>query len=143
ADHLPRRTPRGRVEPGRRLVQEEELGVADEREREVEPALLAAGEGADASGALLLEPDERDHLVDVARPSVVAGEERGVLDDREVRVHRGRLEDDADPLAPFLGRVLGIRAEHLDAAAVTTPVALEDLDAGRLARAVRAEQAED
>jgi hypothetical protein len=39
---LPRLAAGGGVEAGRRLVEEDELGVADEREREVEPALLAA-----------------------------------------------------------------------------------------------------
>ena len=42
ADRLPRLPPRGRVEAGRRLVEEDELRVADEREGEVEPAELAA-----------------------------------------------------------------------------------------------------
>ena len=77
ADHLPRRAPRGRVEARRRLVEEDEIGVADERDAEVEPALLAAGERLHARVALLVEPDELDHLVDVARLLVVAGEDRG------------------------------------------------------------------
>ena len=34
--------PGGRVEAGRRLIQEEELRVSDEPERDVEPALLPA-----------------------------------------------------------------------------------------------------
>jgi hypothetical protein len=38
---------------------------------------------------------------------------------------------------------LRIHAEHLDRAVVAVPVALEDLDGRRLARAVRAEQPED
>src|SRR5690349_5484858 len=43
ADRAPRGTPRLRVEARRRLVEEDQLGVADERQREVQPALLAAG----------------------------------------------------------------------------------------------------
>jgi hypothetical protein len=50
------------IEAGRRLVQEDELRVADEGQREVEPAQLAAREGADAGVALLGEADELDHL---------------------------------------------------------------------------------
>ena len=42
ADRAPRRAARRRVEAGRRLVEEDQLGVADERQREVQPALLAA-----------------------------------------------------------------------------------------------------
>ena len=37
----------------------------------------------------------------------------------------------------------GVGAEHVDAAPVPLAVALEDLDGGRLAGAVRAEQRED
>ena len=67
ADHLPRRAPRRGVEARRRLVEEDELGIADERDAEVEPPLLAARERLDPRARLLLEPDERDDLVDVAR----------------------------------------------------------------------------
>src|SRR5205085_8101122 len=44
ADHLPRRAPRRRVEARRRLVEEDELGIADERDAEVEAPLLTARE---------------------------------------------------------------------------------------------------
>ena len=57
ADRLPRGATRGRVEAGRRLVEEDQLGVADQREREVEAAALAAGErGARASSRLSSSP---------------------------------------------------------------------------------------
>src|SRR3954452_16776780 len=42
ADGVPGRPAGRRVEPGRRLVEEHQLGVADERQAEVEPAHLAA-----------------------------------------------------------------------------------------------------
>ena len=58
-------------------------------------------------------------------------------------VHRGRLEDDADAGAPVEACAGRIGPQHLDLAAVARPVALEDLDRGRLACAVGAEQAED
>jgi hypothetical protein len=41
-DDLPGGAAGGRVEAGGRLVQEDELGVADEGEGEIEPAPLAA-----------------------------------------------------------------------------------------------------
>ena len=143
ADHLPRRAPRLRVEAGRRLVEEDEVGIADERDAEVEPPLLAARERLDPRARLLLQPDERDHLVDVARRAVVAGEDRVRLADGEVRPQLGLLEDDADPLAEVRRRPLGIGAEHAHLAGVAVAVALEDLDGRRLAGAVRAEQPED
>ena len=43
-DHLPGLAPRRGVEAGGRLVEEEQLGVADQGHADVEAALLAAGE---------------------------------------------------------------------------------------------------
>ncbi len=70
--------------PGRGLVEEHEIGVADERDAEVESALLAAGERLHPRVPLLFQPDELDHLVDVARAGVVAGEEHGASHGRSV-----------------------------------------------------------
>ena len=67
ADQRPGVPPRRRVEAGRRLVEEDEVGIADERDAEVEPPLLAARERLHLRVPLLGEPDEPDHLVDVAR----------------------------------------------------------------------------
>ena len=71
-DHVPRVAARLGVEAGRRLVEEQEVGVADDAERDVDPALLPARELADPGVALRVEPDERDRVVDVARLRVVA-----------------------------------------------------------------------
>src|SRR5439155_24243 len=89
-----------RVEAGRRLVEEDQLRVADEREPEVEPTALAAREASDELVALLPEADQLDHLVDRARLRVVAGEEAQVLRDAQRLVHGRGLEHDADPVAP-------------------------------------------
>src|SRR5581483_7593107 len=127
---------------GRRLVEEDELRVADEGERQVEAALLAAGQRPHPVAALLLEADDLDHLVGVAGPLVVAGEDREALAHGQVREERGGLHHDANPLPPGAAGRLRFGAQHLDAAAVALPVALQDLDGRRLAGAVRAEQPE-
>ncbi len=77
ADHLPGCPSRGGIEARGRLVQEHEVGVADEGHAEIEPTLLAAGERLHARVPLLAEPDEVDHLVDVARVRVVARRRAG------------------------------------------------------------------
>ena len=46
ADELPGVTPPRGVEAGRGLVEEQELGVPDDAEAHVQPALLAAGESS-------------------------------------------------------------------------------------------------
>ena len=57
--HAPELSARLRVEAGRRLVEEEHIGTADERAGDGEPLLLPAGERAEPRVALRLELDER------------------------------------------------------------------------------------
>src|SRR5262249_51964093 len=108
-----------------------------------EPPLLPPGQGLHARVALLAEADEVDHLVHVARPAVVPGEEAGRLPHGEIRPELRLLQDDADALPVLAPRACGIEAEDVDASAVALAVTLEDLDRRRLAGAVRAEQSED
>ena len=63
-DELPGAAPRRGVEAGRRLVEEEQVGVADDAEREVEAAPLPAGEGAHPGVGLLVQAGQGDDLVD-------------------------------------------------------------------------------
>src|SRR5438874_2717511 len=133
---------RSRVEAGGGLVEEHEIRVADERDAEIEPALLSTGQRLHARVALVGEPDERDHLVDIAWPRVIAGERRMRLPDGEVGPQLRLLEHDADPLAEVAPRTPGIVPEHRHLARVAAAVALEDLDRRRLAGAVRPEQPE-
>ena len=143
ADDLPGVAARARVEAGGRLVEEDQLGIADQRQGEVEAALLAAGEGLDPRPRLLGEPDEVEHLVDPPGPRVVARVEVEQLHHREGGGHGALLEHDPDPGAERPRPRRGVDAEHRDAAGVTVAVALEDLDDGGLAGAVGAEQPED
>ena len=61
-DDLPRGAARGGVEAGRRLVEEDQLGVADQRERDVEAAALPARERGGALLGLRGEVDERERV---------------------------------------------------------------------------------
>src|SRR5262249_34577547 len=88
------------------------------------------------------EPDDLDDLPRVARLGVVPAEHLEALADGQIRIERGGLEHDANPLAPLPRCVRRIRPEHLDLAAVPLAVPLEDLDRRRLAGTVRAEQPE-
>src|SRR3954451_20415488 len=65
----------GRIESGRRLVEEDQLRVANEGEREVEATPLAPGETGRLCVGFSSEPNERDRLGDGSRASVVAGVE--------------------------------------------------------------------
>ena len=92
---------------------------------------------------LLAQVEEVQQLVERPAPPVERGEQLQHLGDRELRVERGGLERDADPLLE-LGRIAGhVEPEDRDLAPVGHPEPLEDLDGGGLAGAVRTEQAED
>jgi hypothetical protein len=72
-DDLPGGPAGGGVEPGGWLIKEDELGVADQREREVEPPPLAAGQPGGERACLPGEADQGDGLVDVPRRAVEPG----------------------------------------------------------------------
>ena len=105
-DHVPGLAPRRGVEAGRRLVEEEQLGVADQRHADVEAALLAAGETAGAGVRLAAEADQLDRLLDRPRRAVVAGVEPERLAHGQVGIESAALQDDPDPLAPGAPGVL-------------------------------------
>ena len=142
-DDLPRLVPRRGIESGRGLVEEQQIRVADQGDRDVQPPLLSAGQLQHPGVPLLLQAHQLDHLVHRPRPRVVPGVHRDGLRYGEVAVHAAGLQDDPDlalQLPPLPG---GVVAEDLHRAAVAGPVALEDLDRGGLPGPVRAEQRED
>src|SRR5215471_5199577 len=72
-DDVPGGAAGGRVESSGRLVQEDELWVSDEGEREVEPAPLAAGEPGAERARLSGETGQGDGLVDIPRRAIEPG----------------------------------------------------------------------
>ena len=72
-DHVPGCSTCRGIEACGRLVEEDQFRVADQGEREVESAALAARETRGLSVVLPFESDERDRLDDGSRLAVVAG----------------------------------------------------------------------
>jgi hypothetical protein len=136
------------VEPGRRLVEEQQLGPAHDADGHVQAAPLPAGQAADALAGLLGEPDGGDELVHVPRPRqarrrkgrVVRTEVREQLADLPFSVIPPGLQDHPDPCPPRLPAVRRIGTEHADPTRRPHPEALEYLDRRGLARPVRPEQ---
>ena len=141
-DHLPRLAARRGVEAGGRLVEEEQVRVADQGDGDIEAPQLAAREAARPRVRLLAQADVLDRPLDPERLTVVAGVQLERLAHGELRPHPALLQDDADPLAPRTRRRPGVAAEHRDLAGAALAVALEHLDRGRLARAVRPQERE-
>src|SRR5690606_20952441 len=86
--------------------------------------------------------DRGDHLVHVARVRVVAGEMTQLLAHGGAPLLTRRLQDDAQPCLVRQVRAAWVRAEHRHLTRAAGTVPLEDLDRGRLAGAVRAEEGE-
>jgi hypothetical protein len=126
----------------RGLVEKDQVGVADERERQVEPPTLAARQRLHTRAALVPEAHQLDHVICRQRARIAARVEREHLAYRQLAVEAGRLQDDPDPLAQRAPAELGIEAEHRHAPAAAAPVTLEDLERRGLARPVGAQQRE-
>ena len=146
-DDLPQQLPVARVEAGGRLVHEHHRRRDDQRGRQVEPAAHAAGVGLRGAvgGVGEVEPLQQldgpplrvpgRHLVELADHLQVLAAGQVFVDGRELAGQADR--------AAHLVRVL----EHVDARddgapAVGLQQGGQDADGGRLAGAVRPEQAE-
>jgi hypothetical protein len=64
-----------RIEPGRRLVEKDELGITDDGTGEGKTLLLSARERTDAPATLLLELHDAEHVGDIAATLVKAAKE--------------------------------------------------------------------
>ena len=142
-DYLPGR-PAGRgVEPGRRLVEEDDVGVADQRQCDIESPTLAARELAGAGVCLVGQPDQGDGVVDPAWRPVVAGVELEALPHGQAGLGLRFLQNDADPVPPRTAGLGRVDTQYADLAVCAFPEALEDLDRGGLAGTVGTEEGED
>src|SRR5919202_2460134 len=127
AHSVPRVAPSGGIEPRRGLVEEDQLRVADQRQREVQASQLATRQGPRPTVLLLAEPGQLDDLVDVAWGGVEVRPVLEQLADAEVAVDTRALQDDAHALAQRPLAPLGIVPEHRHLALRALAVALENL----------------
>src|SRR5262249_3132673 len=142
-DQVPELAARLRIEPGGRLVGGQDLGGVHQGAGPREPLLLAARQRGDPGLPLLLELPDSRHIAPASAPRGEApGPPPGLLD-RELLVEPCLLELDTEPLAQgaIVAVVPGL-LQHAHLALVRDVETFEDLDRGRLAGAVRAEQPE-
>ena len=126
------------VHRDRRLVEHQQVGVADQRAGEAHALGLAAGEllGALRRGAL--QPGQLQHLVDAQRPRVERGHHRHQLAHGEVAQQAAGLQHRAD--AAGRDRVGRRAAEERHRPGVGLGEPEQHVDGGGLAGAVGAEQ---
>ncbi len=98
AQHLPGARARLRIEPGGRLVEEQDVGAVDQAARDLEASLHAAREGARQILAAIVEVDELQRLVDPRVP--LGARARG----RRPRAASGSPRRSTDRRAPGPGR---------------------------------------
>ncbi len=144
AHQVPDRPPRLRVEAGRQLVEKDEVGIVDERERDEEPLLLAARErhepGVPLVGQteLLQQPIGVDGLLAVERRPEIDG-----LPYLDPLLQLCLLQLHANPLLQRVDVADRIHAEHRDRPSIRRAQPFDALHRRRLAGAVRPDQAED
>jgi hypothetical protein len=137
-----------RVQARRRLVEEDQWRLVNQRRRGVEPLLHAAGELLGALVGLVGEVDEVQQVGDAPvalapRDAVGLAGEPDVLLRCQLRVDAGLLGHVADGLPDLPGLGRHVEAVDPDAPAGRRQQRGEHLDRGRLARAVRPEEAEE
>ena len=137
------RAPAGRVERARRLVEEQQRRIADQRLGDPEALLHALGHRLDAPVARLREADEREQLGALGRAAVGAGQ---ALVQGEELVG-ARPPGEAEELGEVAERAAGLgrpgrRAAHLGRAAGRAHEPARDLHERGLARPVGAEEAD-
>ena len=146
-DVLPDRRPRLRVEPDGRLVEEQHPRRVHQPACDLQAALHAAGEVLHLVATALPQADHLEHLPHprldrVAWDAVELGVEAEVELRREVGVERRVLEHEADVAADLRPLAHDVVAGDPRLAARRGDEGAEDLDGGRLAGPVRAEEPE-
>src|SRR5262249_7030355 len=142
---VPDQVPRLRIEARRRLVEDQQLGIVDERAREREAAFHPSRQRAQARIAPSRKASkfEQRRDADRERPPVyveIATVYLQVLGDREVRIEVVLLRDDADADSRASRRTRHRLADHLDPPAIRVDQAETAAQRRRLAGAVRPEQ---
>src|SRR5262249_55408177 len=135
----------GRVEPGRRLVEQQEPRRAQEGSRDAEALAHAVRVAADAILRPVAQVDELEHLLDAPPRDgiVVVGEEPEVASPTQVRVEAWALDEARDAVQRPRAVDERVTPEESRRALGRADEAEQDPERGRLARAVRAEVAED
>ena len=142
AHQIPDRPPRLRVEPCRQLVEEDQLGVVDEREGDEQALLLAAGQRHEPGVPLVAQAELLDQTVAVDRLPVQGRPEFDRFPDLDPLLELRLLQLHADALLQRVHVSRRIQPQHGDGAPVGRAQTFDALHRRGLAGAVRPDQAE-
>ena len=144
---LPQQVARLGVQAGRRLVEDDEVRLVDERAGDRQAPLHAAGQGLDLVLGALVELDELEELIgplarDLAGDVEVARVHLQVLAHRELGVEVVDLRHDAEARLDLAGLRARIHPEHAQLTLGHRARARDHPHRRGLARAIRSEEAE-
>ena len=148
AEELAQLDPGARVQAGRRLVEDQDGGVVDERMGQAEALLHAPRERRHVGVPLVAEVDELEQVADhpaaaVRRQAVAAPEEVQVLPDLHVVVDAEAVRHVPDDAAHAVGVAADRGPGHLGIAGRRDEQRGQDPERRRLARPVGPHEAED
>ena len=148
ADVVPQAGPVLRVEPGARLIQEQDLGLVHDAERHVEAPSLAAGVGPDPAVGEPGQVEPFQHLRDPpgdvrAAPAVQPALQGQVLPSGGQLVGPAQLAHVADAGPDLPGLTADVQPGHRGAAAVDGQQRGQHPQRGGLARPVRPQEPDD
>ena len=129
-----------RIETGGGFVEEQQLRIVEQSQREGETLLLAAGELSVERVALLPEREALQQSVAIHGLRVKIAKEFDSFADFDFFLQIRRLEAHADAILELLALRTGIESKDGDIASRARPQTFEDLYRGRLTRAIRAEK---
>ena len=129
--------------PLTRLIEDQRLGIAEQRAGDTEPLAHAERELAGALVRHLAQTDQIDQIVDAAsRDAVRLGQSEQMVVRRTTAMNRARLEQGAD-LVQRRSMIAVVLAVHLRVARCGRVEPEHQSDRRRLPRPVRAEEAGD
>ena len=145
---LPKIDPRAGIEPGGRFVEQQEFRPMEQTLRDLDPPLQSAGERLDQIVGAIAQVELDQEMIDpLAQRGPGEAVEmplmREVLAHPQFLVEARRLKDDAEPAAQGAGIAQEVEPENAGRAARRPNEGGENAEEGRLAAAVRPEQAED
>src|SRR5258708_27002 len=140
---FPERAATLRIETGRRLIEEDDLGVVDQRQSERETLRLAPGECDVICVGFVLKLHEPQQLVGAASFRVVAAEEIERLARRDLVVETRGLQLHADQRANLVGVLVPVEPADRDLASIRLGETCDQCQGRGLSGTVGAEEAED
>jgi hypothetical protein len=143
SNRIPGPSPRCRVESGGRLVEEQQLGVADDSQCKVEAPSLPTRQAPDSSACLLRQVDGLHGFDHRHRFAVWAPLRRNGFGHRELVFDPALLQDYPDPVEPGRLPVNRITPQDLYLPAIGASEPLDHLDRRGLPGAVRPQDGDD